>query len=161
MKASSASNRRTMNLTAYVTSCCALLSPSFAFAAEYGEPVNNNSFLNGDNNEMSMYQGLKGSTTTWTTAEKIAVAGDIDYHIIGCGGRTSVRSVGIWSDAAFGDLDIYAYRMDGTFLGSSALTTNTETINVLASAQTVVLMKVLGFAGAVNSKSYKVKVDCT
>lgn len=144
---------------AVVFSAGALLAPAGALATE---PTNNNKIWTASlsNTDMSIYQGTAGAATSWNTLEYIDTVGDNDYHIVSCGGNQTLRSVGIGLTHTAGDLDIKAYRLDGTLLGSSSSISDYESVDVLASGQKAVVLRVFGFNNATNIYRYRISAGC-
>lgn len=117
------------------------------------------------------FQGTADVFTTTATSCEFGSAGaitsstDVDYYIAYCGGYQTGNSLGTVKEIkvgfthAKGDLDLRVYTTDGTLLGGSYGFTDTETFNVAAQHRGAVVIKVYGFAGALNP-TYKVTLAC-
>ena len=136
------------------------LAPTAALATE---AANDNIIWTAslDNTDMAIYQGQSGSVSSWNTHEKIDTVGDNDYHIMSCGGSQVVTSVSIGLTHSGGDLDIRVYKLDGTYYGSSASTTNFESVNVSSRGQHAVVMRVYGYNNATNPYAYSLGINCS
>jgi len=95
----------------------------------------------------------------WIDSESIQVVGDIDYSIPSCGfNALKLQKIIVELNSAAGDLDIAVYRLDGTFIGSSAGTGRTETVITSSTTANALVLKVYGFSGATGV--YTVRTIC-
>jgi hypothetical protein len=94
-----------------------------------------------------------------TTNLQITPSGDVDYILASCGGRERVNSVNVGFTHSSGDIDLKAFRLDGTLLGISQGVSNGESIDVSASNEDTIVMEVYGFNGATNT--YSLSINCT
>jgi hypothetical protein len=146
----------------------AMVRPSVA--ANF-EPLNNTApwFTNGGV-PVSGYHGAANvytstdSNVSWGEAENMP-AGDVDYHIITCGGlntNATVSKVFISFTHNLGDIDMKVFTMAGQLIATSAGISNSEQVDLAALGQRrggVVIM-VYGFNGVANSGGYKVTQYC-
>jgi hypothetical protein len=143
-----------------------LVFASGAVAAS--EPINNNyPWMYGTNGvwngDMSVYASLDSPSSIWNFYEDISPTGDVDYHVMSCGrpyngGNGTVASVRVDFTHSLGDIDIYVYNTKGTVLGTSQGVGNYEEVNVSSQNLSTVILKVYGYAGAVNN--YQLMLNC-
>lgn len=150
-------------LTAVLAPLCAfgaILSPRTALAWEEGEPINNNNPAGSNfSRPVSVYHGAPSLIVEWGTFQRIAVDGDVDYHLMSCGGGLPIEYVEMYPTRD-GDLDIAVYRLDGSLLGTSTRAVGNEHVNLTSANVQFVVMKVYGFAGAVNFDTYGIGLSC-
>ena len=133
---------------AFLALTVAAVQPSSA-----NEPTNNNfSWANGANNQwngnMTVMSGY-ALWVTWPSVETISTSTDVDYLLMTCG-SAHIYGAGIDLVHANGDLDIQYFSPNGTFLGSSTGTIDSEWMD-LGTTYNSVVMKVYGWGGATNS----------
>jgi len=137
-----------ITIAAFLIVTAAVVRPGFA-----NEPTNNNnSWGNGANNAWNGNMTVLSAFALWVTwpgIESITTSTDVDYFLVTCG-SAHIYGAGIDLVHANGDLDIAVYSPNGTFLGSSTSTTNSEWVG-LGTTYNNVVMKVYGYAGATNS----------
>ena len=151
----------------WITKCGALLSlasvVTLSLSGFIAEPDDAKPFATTFySREMRLFGGPlpPGSSATWGGAGAIKPTGDIDFVQVNCQG-TTMRAVGISGFHLNGvtDLDIAAYDVSGTFLGSSTGVGPSETIDLVGLGQKAVYLKVYGFGGA-EAPSYSVTANC-
>ena len=117
------------------------------------DPVNNNySWANGANTQWNGDMTVLSAYAlwaTWPSVEAIGSSSDVDYLLMTCG-TSKIYGTGIDLIHANGDIDIQVYSTNGTYLGGSGSTTDSEWVG-LGTTYNSVVMKVYGWAGAVNS----------
>jgi hypothetical protein len=126
-----------------------LLGPSLCFAANF-EPTNNNYPWSSTLFDSPMEVHSTWGPGTYYVATGITPSGDVDYVLKSCGGNRPVRGVGI--NTLHADIDIEAYKMDGTYLGGSySGGTISESIDVSGYGEDAVVLKIWGYNGAVDT----------
>jgi hypothetical protein len=90
--------------------------------------------------------------------DEVWPTGDVDYHIVTCGqAGKKISDLRVTFSHASGDIDIAAYTLNGTYIGGSAGTTDTEVI--ATTNRNAIQLRVFGWSGATNT--YNVFFQCT
>jgi hypothetical protein len=131
-----------------------VLSTTLGIASE---PLNNNPPWSNAGPAMHLDMSVFNGPGQFSGFEGITPSGDIDYFMVSCGpnaaqGRPKGIVTGITLNFthSVGDVDMFVYNATGTQIASSTSTTNQESVNIIAQNLAVVVVKVVGYAGAVN-----------
>ncbi|HVZ73467.1 MAG TPA: hypothetical protein VHJ20_13895 [Polyangia bacterium] len=135
------------------------------------EPLNNTPpwFTNGGQPTDGFHGAANVYTTTnsnigWGEPEDMP-AGDVDYHIITCGGlatNSTVSKIMITFTHALGDIDMQVFTLAGQPIATSQGITNSEQVDLSALGQRRggIIIRVYGFGGVANSGGYKIFQYC-
>jgi hypothetical protein len=98
---------------------------------------------------MSVYLSPAFSAGWGDGIEAISPTGDVDYLVVTCGADI-MDKITVSYTHANGDIDMQVYTLGGALVGGSYGVTGSESVSVLAQSRNAFVLKVYGYAGAVN-----------